>query len=87
MLDPKHLSELTAHETDMNTAHETTMHVIDFMSEPSRSSDGLTVEFSMELFNGNQQALYSGKINHKPMAIVADYDRGKGKYLLPYGFR
>ena len=56
------------------------------MSEPSRSSNGLSIEFHMELFNG-KQALYSGKINHKPMAIVAEYDRGKGKFMLPYGYQ
>ena len=86
LVDPKHLSNLTALETDMNAAHETMMHVIDFMSEPSRTTTGLNIEFSMELFNG-KQALYSGTINRKPMAIVAEYDRGKGKYLLPYGYQ
>ena len=35
MLDPKQLNNLTALETEMNDAHETTMHVIDFMSKPS----------------------------------------------------
>ena len=86
MLDLKQLNNLAALETEMNDSHETAMQVIDFMSEPSRTTTGLNIEVSIELFNG-KQALYSGKINHKPMAIVAEYDRGKGKYLLPYGFQ
>lgn len=87
LVNPKTLDRLSALETEMNTAHKTMTHVIDFMSEPVRNVNGdLAIDFRMELFNGNQ-ALYSGTINHKPMAIVAEYDRGKGKFLLPYGYQ
>lgn len=86
LVDPKTLSRLSALETEMNDAHKVMTHVIDFMSEPVRNENGLTIDFRMELFNG-KQALYTGTINHKPMAIVAEYDRGKGKFLLPYGYQ
>ena len=87
LVNPKTLSRLSALETEMNDAHKVMTHVIDFMSEPVRDEKGLTIDFRMELFNGNHQALYSGTINRKPMAIVAEYDRGKGKFLLPYGYQ
>lgn len=84
----KTLDNLSELETEMNTAHKAMMHMIDFMSELSEPvrSEGLNIELCIELFNG-YQALYSGTINRKPMAIVAEYDSGKGKFLLPYGYQ